>query len=198
MSLNARGVKTPDLVASLESYNSCRSHFPNLTRWESEKSLRKADFLDFWNLGTQFLPPKWRSRTISSSKTQKYWQTIFIRLCGVYKQATNPVYLSFRPRHHDLIIKCIVKAQIQRISGRARKESCADICRNLDLIVLSFWPIKAIRHTFWAISRLIHNSAPFWWYIFLNHSLHVIKAGIWILEAIFRCTELVQNRISPR
>ena len=97
MSLNARGVKTPDLVASLESYNSCRSHFPNLTRWESEKSLRKADFLDFWNLGAQFLPPKWRSRTISSSKTQKYWQTIFIRLCGVYKQATNPVYLSFRP-----------------------------------------------------------------------------------------------------
>jgi hypothetical protein len=104
MSLNARGVKTPDLVASLESYNSCRGHFPNLTRWESEKSLRKADFLDFWNLGTQFLPPKWRSRTISSPKTQKYWQTIFIRLCDVYKQATNPVYLSFRPRHHDLII----------------------------------------------------------------------------------------------
>ena len=58
MSLNERGVKMPDLVASLESYNSCWSHFPNLTRWESEKSLRKADFLDFWNLGTQFLSPK--------------------------------------------------------------------------------------------------------------------------------------------
>ena len=37
-------------------------------------------------------------------QNKKYWQTIFIRLCGVYKQATNPVYLSVRPRHHDLII----------------------------------------------------------------------------------------------
>ena len=70
------------------------SKLDSLREW---KSLRKADFLDFWNLGAQFLPPKWRSRAISSSKTQKYWQTIFIRLCGVYKQATNPVYLSFRP-----------------------------------------------------------------------------------------------------
>ena len=49
------------LIFFIECYDICQSHFPNLTRQKGEKSLRNADFLDFW----KFEGP------ISSTKMEK-------------------------------------------------------------------------------------------------------------------------------
>ena len=68
MSLNARGVKTPDLVASLESYNSCWSHFPNLTRWVSKLDIlvKEIGCLNFRNQGNQLCEDFFHSLNESS------------------------------------------------------------------------------------------------------------------------------------